>query len=86
MLYRIEWSDATECKQPGTIFPHYRLDDLGQSSDEWKDVIVWDFFESTPEKLKDDVKKYLEDSDRNIDIFDIRRKYGRKIIMTEEDL
>lgn len=85
MKYKILWIDATTCKQPGTLFPHYKVESYDDGG--WRDIVAWDFFESEPDKLKEAVQKWQEDYHRNVEIFSVIKKYSKgKIIMTEEDL
>jgi len=83
MNYRIFWIDATSCRQPGRLFSHYKVT---ADDGEWKDVGAWDFIKSTPLTLKKDIKNWLKKQDREIDVFSVTKKYGKKIILTEEDL
>jgi len=84
MKYKILWIDATTCKQPGRLFPHYRIT---ANNGEWKDLVAWDFFECNPLDLRATVLDWQEKYHRSVEIFSVSQKYSKgKVILTEEDL
>jgi len=81
--YKISWIDGTICRQPSKIFKYWKTT---QNEYDYKEVIAWDFFEATPKTLKKEVIKWLENESRVVEVFSVALKYGKKVVLTEEDL
>ena len=80
--YKLVWIDAT-LSDPKEVFENFTVTSEWDEFN-WVEVEAWIDFKSTPADLKKNVRKILDNSGRNIDVFSVFN--DKKLIITEEDL